>query len=1288
MDPEIIAQLEEQLRELTDTISKQTSMMGQQMDAMNKMAGSASSNAKATAGATQTTTKYQEAQQKAYDEQEKTGQSLRRLDAALGVLSSTVGAAAGVLGSVANSLLSSQKGLSKYGEVANQAAAGAEKMASSIPIVGDALGALVGTIGKIGAKLVSDGLAMVDSLTTLRDGLVKTGGSLPVTAGQLADLAKDARYSGENMKVLGKITESLGTGLRSLDATAGRGAVKFMEMANVTDETRRQFGRMGVDQERLTELQALYVKQQQASGNSYDLQTKTAAQLRKESLAYAENMQKLSALTGKQAEQLQAEQEAVAAVVQERMATLKEMSDEKRLREAGDEAGADAIRAEREKRQKFAQELQKMGLTQDEQMKAMQMYRLGAYTDYTKSMAQLNPGLMSLAQGVKNGSVNVEQGAKEFGEGLTEGKIRLSNNFNGIADAMDPQVLGDTFGLTSETLKAPLDQLGKSLGEATAATDADTTAAKTRTDEVGDAVENIRSAERELQAKYQDFLMTQIESISKLINQVDIFTEIQEHAATVAKVMAAGMAAVVAGNVALAAAAWRAASNLDKIAKGMDRMGRDGGGGPLGDAEDKAKGKGKGGFLKRFGGRIAGGIGGILGGLALDYGAEKAAEAGHTKTAGALSTGSYAATGAGLGALFGPMGALLGGAAGGLYGLYQNRDKFFGGDEKDKAKDARSAEVAALQKRVEESKKAIGAPAAATAAAGAAAVAVPGVAAGTGALTIAQQQEMQEKILKDQIERNKQLFGEPLQQSQEEREKQAQSFTDLSNSMGAFKKNVDNTNKSFLDLITAVDELFEAITGRKRESDTSTTPSGDSSSGAPSGSPATFALGQGRPPNTVATGGDLSQGQAKTTVIGDQTRTGGTIAWRNNNPGNMVWSKGGFAEKHGAIGYTVAGDGNKTAVFATIEEGIAANRALLRSGGYKDLTIAQSALKWTGGNAAGTTYAKDLADAAGVGLDAKIGDLSDEQLSALIAAKAKREGFSAGDIKGWGQGGAVGALRDFTGALRGASGTLASRLGKSLELGGGITGNEKNLQNIDPRLESAMTAALDEYTQRTGKKATLTSGFRYPGDQAKIDSGSNPKAAPGMSRHERGLALDFNSSDVSAMNSLGILSKYGLIGGSASARNGGRVDDPPHIELQAARGGIFRGPKEGYPMELHGTEMVIPLDTPSLRGNKIGDLLSTLTKTGVKEGGIGKISKINDAVMQIVNSETTKAIKAVSEANSPLQSISTEISNSMRKVMEAHNSTMNELTYKLGDMIDALNTSNDVTKKILKKASA
>ena len=72
----------------------------------------------------------------------------------------------------------------------------------------------------------------------------------------------------------------------------------------------------------------------------------------------------------------------------------------------------------------------------------------------------------------------------------------------------------------------------------------------------------------------------------------------------------------------------------------------------------------------------------------------------------------------------------------------------------------------------------------------------------------------------------------------------------------------------------------------------------------------------------------------------------------------------------------------------------------------------------------------------------------------------------------------------------------------------------------------------------------------------------------------------------------------------------------------------------------------------------------------------------------MVNTETNKAIKAVTEANAPMQNMSNELSNSMRKVMSAHTDTMNQLAYRLSEMVDALNTSNDVTKKILKKASA
>jgi hypothetical protein len=193
-------------------------------------------------------------------------------------------------------LLSAEQGMAKYGKVADAAADGATNLAKSIPIVGDALGGLVGVVGKVAAQVLTDGLKLVDTFVDMRDGLVQTAGALPVTGQELIKLANNAGYYGERMQILGKITQGLGTSLATLGMTAGQGATKFMELSAVTDDTRRQFGRMGISQERLTEMQSLYVKSQDSIRTCNAEPAKTTAQLRKESLAYVDNMTRLSLL--------------------------------------------------------------------------------------------------------------------------------------------------------------------------------------------------------------------------------------------------------------------------------------------------------------------------------------------------------------------------------------------------------------------------------------------------------------------------------------------------------------------------------------------------------------------------------------------------------------------------------------------------------------------------------------------------------------------------------------------------------------------------------------------------------------------------------------------------------------------------------------------------------------------------------------------------------------------------------------------------------------------------------
>lgn len=126
----------------------------------------------------------------------------------------------------------------------------------------------------------------------------------------------------------------------------------------------------------------------------------------------------------------------------------------------------------------------------------------------------------------------------------------------------------------------------------------------------------------------------------------------------------------------------------------------------------------------------------------------------------------------------------------------------------------------------------------------------------------------------------------------------------------------------------------------------------------------------------------------------------------------------------------------------------------------------------------------------------------------------------------------------------------------------GNTGSKEHFEKLDPAVKSNFLSMIADY----GKPVQINSAFRSMEEQASVDSGTNPKAQPGKSKHNIGRALDLNSSQVAELKTLGLLDKYGF-----NTING----DPPHIEM-ARTGGIFSGPESGYPVMLHGREAVLP----------------------------------------------------------------------------------------------------------------
>jgi len=148
------------------------------------------------------------------------------------------------------------------------------------------------------------------------------------------------------------------------------------------------------------------------------------------------------------------------------------------------------------------------------------------------------------------------------------------------------------------------------------------------------------------------------------------------------------------------------------------------------------------------------------------------------------------------------------------------------------------------------------------------------------------------------------------------------------------------------------------------------------------------------------------------------------------------------------------------------------------------------------------------------------------------------------------------------------SGAGAANIDDLIRFTGG-TGDKTHFQQLNPTVLNSFVQMATEYFNSTGKKLQVNSAFRSMEEQAKVNSGTNPKAAPGKSLHNQGKALDINSSEVSELQSMGLLGRHGF---------SPLANDPPHIQMpSAATGGILSGPMGGYQAMLHGNEAVVPL---------------------------------------------------------------------------------------------------------------
>lgn len=532
MDPEILKELNEQIRELNDTLKKQSSELSGYASSLANSTQNTNTNTaavnnanKATNGVVQGMTRY--------------GQTMAEVDKTNKEQNEKFAMALRATGTAAldfaKTLVSADTSLTKYGDSARSLGGQAWEVGKNFGALGMVIGGVLGGLGLAASSILN----LNQNIVEFRDGFTKQAGVLPVTADNLGKLASEAGFAYNRMPMLAKAVQNLGPSLLGLGGYAGEGAVRFMNIANVGEETRKRFSRMGLQQEDLLAYQSYYVDLQKASGQSQANKRKTDQQIQRESLLYAENLMVLSGLTGEKAETIKGRQQEEQLKLEEQSATLAENEQIKRLEAIGTQEAlsqAKEIQENQKLRKDTMDHLSGLG-RQAEAFAVGSVMRLGSYTDATGKYA--NVGMLQQVNALKQNRDIIG-----FTDNLTASQVAQNEKMNTatqfVSDAAEQMGGLGRDGLVS------VNTIGTNLAEATRR-QREQMAAKGAegTDPLADAAASIQELEIVANQKFQSFL----ESIDPFRNGLEMFKDAAIAAAAVlgGGALIAGLAKVIGG---------------------------------------------------------------------------------------------------------------------------------------------------------------------------------------------------------------------------------------------------------------------------------------------------------------------------------------------------------------------------------------------------------------------------------------------------------------------------------------------------------------------------------------------------------------------------------------------------------------------------------------------------------------------------------------------------------------------------------------------------------------------
>ena len=286
---------ENNLNESVDSIRQATNEISQNMKFVAEQMGVlASAMGKNTTSATQSATAFNK-NSAAVEGNTKLSQieaAARQKNAeAMENYSAALKSAQGAVRGFATALLDTSAGFQKYEGAIKSTTSAMGSVLSNFGPFGKALGFAVEGLGKLTGAV----LKQTDAIVKAYDDLAEIGGAASMNAEQIFELGKQAGFTSHNIGIFTKNAKDAGANLVALGGSASEGIKTFSKFTAVGDDTLKQYRRLGMTQEQLMEAQSTYMRQQADAGASL---RKSPEQLQKASLAYIDNLNVLSELTG------------------------------------------------------------------------------------------------------------------------------------------------------------------------------------------------------------------------------------------------------------------------------------------------------------------------------------------------------------------------------------------------------------------------------------------------------------------------------------------------------------------------------------------------------------------------------------------------------------------------------------------------------------------------------------------------------------------------------------------------------------------------------------------------------------------------------------------------------------------------------------------------------------------------------------------------------------------------------------------------------------------------------